>query len=174
MSAPYSVLSLCTGIGALDIAVRRSLAKKGIETRYIAFAEPDPHCERVLKHHHPEVENIGDIKLIEDWSQYKADVIVAGFPCQPFSLAGHMRGSKDERYLWPFIDTAIRTIRPKLIFLENVAGFRSQGFGAVGSTLAEYGYVFRWHSVRASDIGAPHQRDRVFIVAKLATDSGGE
>ena len=174
MRTPYSILSLCTGIGALDIAVRRSLAKKGIETRYTAFAEPDPECAQVLKFHHPEVINLGDIKLVDDWLPYKSDVIVAGFPCQPFSRAGNMLGENDERYLWPFIDEAICTIRPRLVFLENVAGFRSQGFGKVGASLARNGYVFRWHSVRASDIGAPHRRDRVFIAAKPASDSGSQ
>ncbi|AOE44546.1 DNA methylase [Gordonia phage Jumbo] len=171
--APYGILSICTGVGALDIAVRRSLHKKGIDTEFVAFVENDPNCSKVLRHHYPNVPNLGDLKSVGNWDDYQhVRVITAGFPCQPFSVAGNRLGENDDRYLWPFIETAIRTIRPDYIFLENVAGFRSQGFGGVAASLAANGYVFRWHSVRAADIGAPHKRDRVFIVARPAADTG--
>lgn len=171
MRVTHSILSLCTGVGALDIAVRRSLDTHGIDTEFRAFAEVDPHCKKVLEYHYPDVENIGDITAVENWSEYSADIITAGFPCQPFSIAGKRLGERDERYIWPFIDKAICDIRPRYVFLENVSGFRSSGFEAVANSLASNGYDIRWHSNRAADIGAPHRRDRVFIVARPSTNS---
>lgn len=172
----YGILSLCTGVGALDIGVRRSLQKLQVESHLVAFAENDKDCCLVLERHYPEIPNIGDLTQFSDWENFRdsVQVITAGFPCQPFSLAGNRKGTTDERYLWPFIEQAIRAIRPQYIFLENVAGFRSQGFSEVTASLAALGYDLRWHSVRASDIGAPHKRDRVFIVARPSADSGSE
>lgn len=175
-SSSYGILSLCTGVGALDIGVRRSLQRLQVESHTVAFAENDEDCCKVLERHYPEIPNIGDLTAFDNWKEFVGTVriIVAGFPCQPFSLAGNRKGTNDDRYIWPSIEQAIRTIRPEYVFLENVAGFRSQGFSEVSGSLASLGYDLRWHSVRASDIGAPHRRDRVFIVAKLASNSGGE
>ncbi|USH45035.1 DNA methyltransferase [Gordonia phage Camerico] len=155
----------------MDIAVRRSLDKHGISTHFRAFAETEPQCLKVLEHHYPGVENVGDITKVDDWTPYSADIITAGFPCQPFSVAGKRLGVSDERYIWPSIEQAIRDIRPGYVFLENVKGFRSSGFEAVATSLATHGYDIRWHSNRAADIGAPHRRERVFIIARPVPDS---
>ncbi|WP_141695370.1 DNA cytosine methyltransferase, partial [Klebsiella pneumoniae] len=94
-----------------------------------------------------------------------------GSPCQPFSHAGQRKGTNDERHIWPYVREAIRRVRPRYTVLENVAGHRSLGFDRVLGDLAEDGLHVRWTSIRASDIGAPHQRERVFL---FVTDPAGE
>jgi DNA (cytosine-5)-methyltransferase 1 len=124
---------------------------------------------RVHAHHWPSLPNLGDVKSV-DWSTVEpVDLVTAGYPCQPFSYAGQRKGDQDDRHLWPYIAEALRVLRPGIVILENVAGHRSKGFGDVLGDLAEMGYHAAWGSVRASDVGAPHGRDRVFIVA---TDPG--
>jgi DNA (cytosine-5)-methyltransferase 1 len=155
--------SLCTGIRGLDLAVQ---AMWGGEVAW--HAEIDPSCSAWLERNSPGVPNLGDIKKVE-WSTVpRVDVLTAGFPCQPFSHAGRRKGEDDERHLWPAVAEAIRVLRPGRVVLENVPGLRSLGLGRVLADLASMGYVGRWGSVRASDAGAPHQRDRIFVVA---TDS---
>ena len=85
-------------------------------------------------------------------------------PCQPFSAAGKCKGTADDRHIWPHIANAIRILRPGYVFLENVPGHLSLGFGDVLGDLAEIGYDAQWTSLRASDVGACHRRERVFIL----------
>lgn len=109
--------------------------------------------------------NLGNLKMI-DWANVEPiDIITAGYPCQPFSHAGNRKGADDERHLWPYIKTAISILRPRFIVLENVRGHFGLGFGDVLSDLAHIGYNARWTLVRASDVGAPHRRERLFIIA---------
>jgi len=134
------------------------------------FSEYEDAPSRVLAHHYPDVPNHGDITAI-DWTRVEpVDVLTGGYPCQPFSYAGSRGGDTDVRHLWPFYRDAIRHLRPRLALLENVPGHRSLGFGRVLGDLAEAGYDCRWTSLRASDVGAAHRRERVFIVA-TATDT---
>jgi DNA (cytosine-5)-methyltransferase 1 len=160
-------VSLCTGYGGLDIATEAVL---GTET--VALAEFDKHASRVCGVRFPGVPNLGDITKI-DWSTLEEiDVLTAGYPCQPFSTAGKRKGESDSRHIWPYIAEGVRRLRPRLVILENVSGHRSKGFGAVLGDLAEARYDVQWTSVRASDVGAPHRRDRVFIVASSDAGSG--
>jgi DNA (cytosine-5)-methyltransferase 1 len=158
--------SLCTGYGGLDMSVHKVL---GGELAW--FAEFDKHPSTLLAERFPDVPNLGDIKQI-NWFNWKplleVDVLVGGYPCQPFSAAGKRKGENDERHLWPYIREAVRVLRPRYTFLENVAGHRSMGFGTVLRDCAEDGFDVRWCSVRASDAGAPHRRERLFF---LLTDS---
>jgi DNA (cytosine-5)-methyltransferase 1 len=109
--------------------------------------------------------NLGNIKEI-DWQNIEPiDILTAGYPCQPFSHAGNRKGAEDERHIWPFIKEAIGTLRPRFVVLENVRGHLSLGFKEVLKDLAEIGYDARWQIVRASDVGAPHQRARLFVIA---------
>jgi DNA (cytosine-5)-methyltransferase 1 len=109
--------------------------------------------------------NLGDIKQI-DWANVEPiDILTAGYPCQPFSHAGQRKGTEDERHIWPYIIKAISILRPRIVVLENVRGHLSLGFKEVLKDLAKNGYDARWQIVRASDVGAPHQRARLFIVA---------
>jgi len=101
------------------------------------------------------------------------DIVTAGFPCQPWSVAGQRKGTDDERWLWPLIFRLVREIRPRSIFLENVAGLLHGGIEHVLGDLASVGFDAEWTSVRASDVGAPHRRERVFILAVDNNQSGG-
>lgn len=109
--------------------------------------------------------NLGDLKLIDWHSVEPIDILTAGYPCQPFSLAGQRKGAHDERHLWPEIKKIIGILRPKLVVLENVRGHLSLGFAEVIGNLTEIGYDAKWRLVRASDVGAPHRRERLFIIA---------
>lgn len=94
------------------------------------------------------------------------DVISAGFPCQPFSVAGKQRGADDERNMWPATIECIRIVRPRFCLLENVPGLISNGYLAtVLGDLAACGYDARWRVLSAAELGAPHKRDRLWIAA---------
>ncbi|TMZ53399.1 DNA cytosine methyltransferase, partial [Klebsiella pneumoniae] len=94
----------------------------------------------------------------------------AGYPCQPFSNAGKRKGTDDPRHIWPWIARAIGVLRPRFIVLENVAAHVRRGFDVVSEDLATLGYDTAWSVVRASDVGAPHRRERLFIVAADSVD----
>jgi DNA (cytosine-5)-methyltransferase 1 len=154
-----TVGSLFSGIGGIDLGLERA------GMRVIWQAEVDPYCSRVLANHWPDVPNLGDVTLI-DWSSVeRPDVLAGGYPCQPFSVAGRQLGEADERHLWPFFADAIRVLRPRFALLENVPGHLALGFGRVLGDLAEIGYDATWDCVPAAAVGAPHLRDRVFVVA---------
>lgn len=131
--------------------------------------EFDKHASKILKTHHPDIPNYGDITAT-DWDIERVDWLTAGYPCQPFSNAGQRKGISDARHIWPYIADGIRVLRPRNILLENVAGHLSLGFGAVLGDLAEIGYDARWLCIRAADAGAPHTRKRIFIVANAKHD----
>ncbi len=151
--------SLCTGYGGLDMAV-----EEFFDAETIWCAEIDKNASKLIDRHF-NIPNHGDIKQI-NWSQMQAiDILTAGYPCQPFSNAGQRKGSNDERHIWLNIKEAIGILRPKFIVLENVRGHLTLGFTEVLADLTESGYDARWQIVRASDVGAPHRRERLFIVA---------
>ena len=109
--------------------------------------------------------NFGNLKVI-DWHNIEPiDILTAGYPCQPFSHAGLRKGAQDERHLWPYIKEAISILRPSYVVLENVRGHFGLGFREVLSDLTDVGYDTRWTLIRASDVGAPHRRERLFILA---------
>ena len=108
--------------------------------------------------------------------QYRgiADVVSAGFPCQPFSTAGKQLGADDSRNMWPETADVIRIVQPKSVLLENVRGLISAGYiGTVIGGLAQLGYVGKWGVIRASDVGAPHERARLWIVAHSESQRHG-
>lgn len=95
-----------------------------------------------------------------------ADVVTAGFPCQPFSIAGRQLGANDDRNMWPATIEVIRDVQPRSVLLENVRGLVSCGYvGTVISGLAELGYVGQWGVLGADNSGACHERKRLWIVA---------
>jgi DNA (cytosine-5)-methyltransferase 1 len=151
--------SLCTGYGGLDLAVE---AHFNAET--VWCAEFDKYASEVIKHHF-NVPNYGNIKTINWASMPKIDILTAGYPCQPFSHAGARKGTQDDRHLFPYIAEAISNLKPRWVVLENVRGHLSLGLKEVLACLASLGYDARWQLVRASDVGAPHRRARIFIVA---------
>ncbi len=114
------------------------------------------------------VPNLGDIRAV-DWSAVSpVEVLVGGIPCQPYSIAGTQKGEQDERDLIPAFIEAVRVLRPKLIVVENVPGFRKGGLPRLVGALAEMGYDAQWTSVRADEAGAPHIRERTFVAATYA------
>ncbi|MFD8115438.1 DNA cytosine methyltransferase [Streptomyces microflavus] len=156
------ILELCAGYGGLGLAVERLT---GDQVRYVA--ETDPAASQILAARYPHAPNLGDITQI-DWSALAGEVttITAGFPCQDISIAGRGAGINGTRSgIWTHVTEAIRTIRPALVFLENVAVIRGRGMSDVLRALAEIGYDSRWCCYRASSVGAPHQRDRWFCLA---------
>jgi DNA (cytosine-5)-methyltransferase 1 len=156
--------SLCSGYGGLDMAVE---AFYGAETAFMC--DIDKYASIVIKERWG-VPNLGDMKQV-DWSNVEpVDILTAGYPCQPFSTAGQRKGSADDRHLWPYIKEIISHLQPSRVILENVRGHLTLGFKEVLQDLTEIGYDARWAIVRASDVGAPHRRERLFCVAQ-PTDS---
>jgi DNA (cytosine-5)-methyltransferase 1 len=101
------------------------------------------------------------------WKEFsgKVDILTGGYPCQPFSAAGKRLGQNYQRHLWPFIANGIRILQPRLVYFENVDGHISLGLREVIEELGELGYKTTWGIFSASEVGAPHQRKRVFILA---------
>ena len=164
-----SVGSLFSGSGGLDLAVQHAFA-----ARTVWHCELDRAASKVLAARWPGVPNLGDITAV-DWSTIEpVEILCGGYPCQPFSAAGQRKGTADERHLWPYFAEAIRHLRPRFVVLENVAGHRSMGFNSVLADLAGIGYDAQWCSLRASDVGAPHRRERLFVVAHTAGDGWDE
>ena len=155
-----TIASLCSGYGGLDMAVQSVLGGT------LAFvADPDPGATKILAHHHPDVPNLGDITTLAWSTAPRVDILTAGYPCQPFSQAGLRKGTDDERHIWPHICDAICVLRPRLVVLENVRGHLRRGFDTVLADLARVGFDASWVCVRASDTGAPHRRERLFVIA---------
>ena len=157
--------SLCTGYGGLDLAV-----EEYFNAEMVWCAEIDKYASTVIdaRFNKP---NLNDIKII-NWDEVEPiDILTAGYPCQPFSHAGQRKGTEDERHLWPYIIKAISKLRPKYVILENVRGHLSLGFKEVLGDLAQNGYDAKWRIIRASDVGAPHQRARLFIIAYSNSDA---
>jgi DNA (cytosine-5)-methyltransferase 1 len=151
--------SLCTGYGGLDLAVEQHF-----NADTVWCAEFDKYASQVVNAHF-DIPNYGDIKAI-NWAEVEPiDILTAGYPCQPFSHAGYRKGTDDDRHIFPYILEAISILRPRWVILENVRGHLSLGLKEVLQGLAEQGYDARWQVIRASDVGAPHQRARLFIIA---------
>lgn len=152
--------SLCTGYGGLTTAVQQVVGGD-----VVWHADKDPGASALLARHHPTIPNLGDITTV-DWATVPpVDILEGGYPCQPFSAAGKRKGTDDDRHLWPHIAHAIDALRPRLVVLENVRGHLSLGFAAVLADLARLGFDAEWCCVAASEVGAAHRRDRLFVVA---------
>lgn len=153
--------SLCSGAGGLDMAVDQVF---GVSPAW--HCEIDPAASKVLAHRYPQVPNHRDL-IQTDWAAVEPiDILAAGWPCQPWSAAGKKLGAEDERAIWPEIARAVRILRPRIICLENVPTVVRVGeLQRVADSLSLLGYDLRWTCLRASDVGAAHRRERLFIVA---------
>ncbi len=162
------VLDLFSGIGGFSVGLERA----GFKT--VAFCEIDKYCGLVLKKHWKDIKIYHDVREITK-QQLEADgcelpeVITGGFPCQPFSVAGRQKGSGDNRYLWPEMFRVIKEFKPRWIIAENVRGIINIQDGVVFENvctdLESQGYETQTFIIPAAGVGAPHRRDRVWIVA---------
>jgi DNA (cytosine-5)-methyltransferase 1 len=163
-------LSLFTGAGG------GVLGTKLLNWRTVGYVEWEKYCQQIISQRIQdgfldEAPIFGDIdEFIKSGAARKyegfIDVVTAGFPCQPFSVAGKKRGQDDERNKWPQTLECIRLIRPRYALLENVPGLLNSGyFGEILASLAQIGFDARWTVLGADDVGAPHIRKRLWILA---------
>ena len=164
------ILSLCTGIGGLDIGLHAGLRAVGHSPRTVCYVEREAFSVACLG---KAIEAgrlddapvwLGDLQLIPLDLFPRIDIIIGGYPCQPFSAAGKRKGEDDPRHLWPSVLETVRALRPRGVFFENVAGHISLGLFDVLSDLESSGYRTAWGCYSASSVGAPHRRERVFIL----------
>lgn len=151
--------SLFSGIGGLDLAL------EAFGHTPVWQAESDPYARAVLAKHWPEVRRYNDVREI-DHEAPPADIICGGFPCQDISSAGSRAGIDGARSgLWAEYARIVRELRPRAVFVENVSDLAVRGLDRVLGDLAAIGFDAEWTCVRASDVGAPHRRERIFILA---------
>lgn len=163
------VLDLFSGIGGFSLGLERA----GMKTA--AFCEIEPYCRAVLAKHWPGVPIYEDIRTLSadvlERDGIAVDAICGGFPCQDLSHAGKRAGLESERSgLWGEYRRLISEIRPSFVIVENVPGLLSLGMGTVLGDLSALGYDAVWDCVPASAVGAPHRRDRVWIVAHARSE----
>lgn len=161
----YKLLDLFSGIGGFSLGLERSGAFKTV-----AFCEIEPYCQKVLAKHWPKVPIYNDVRTITAErlaaDGIAVDAICGGFPCQDISTAGKGAGLAGERSgLWFEYARIISEVRPRYVIVENVSALLARGLDEVLRTLAALGYDAEWHCIPASAIGAPHRRDRLWIVA---------
>jgi DNA (cytosine-5)-methyltransferase 1 len=164
---PPRILSLCTGLGGLDLGIE--IAAPG--SRVVCAVERDAYCAAVLAQGMEQGRIPGapiwdDLRTFDGAAWRGAvDCVTAGYPCQPFSVAGQKRGADDPRNLWPEVARIVGECAAPLVFLENVARHLSAGFDVVARDLQSLGYTVAAMVCRASTVGAPHQRERLFALA---------
>lgn len=163
----YNVLSLCSGIGGLDLGTRISVPN----ARTICYVEREAYpCAVLVKR--MEEALLDDAPIWSDINTFQGlpwrgivDILIASYPCQPFSLGGKRQGAGDSRHLWPEVKRIISEVQPGTVFMENVAGHLSLGFENVVSDLLGLGYNCAAGLFSAQEVGAPHRRDRLFVLA---------
>lgn len=165
--------SLFSGIGGLELGLERGI---GHGAHTVWQVEKDPYCQRVLARHWPHTYIHEDVRDVGYWpaqsgkltrgNLQRVDVVCGGFPCQDISYAGLGAGLAGERSgLWHEFARIVREVGPRYVVVENVAALLVRGLGRVLGDLAACGYDAEWDCVPASAVGAPHRRDRVFVLA---------
>ena len=169
-----NIISFCTGYGGIELGLRRA----GVDVRVVCNVEIEAFVQANLV---AKIEEgrMDDAPIWTDLKTFPASIfrgkicgLIGGYPCQPFSSAGKRKGEDDPRHLWPYIRKHIRAIRPLWCFFENVRGHTTMGLWRVLSDLEEEGYETEWGLFSAEETGAPHQRIRCFILAKLPHTCG--
>lgn len=168
-----TTLEMCAGYGGIGLGIKNIFGER---LRTIAYCELEGFAQANLI---SKMEK-GLLDAAPIWSDLKTfpyesfhglvDILIAGYPCQPFSAAGKRAGKEDPRHLWPWITDGIRLLQPRMCFFENVEGHVSLGLSTVISDLEEAGYRVEAGIFSAAEIGAPHQRKRVFIMAHRSGD----
>ena len=171
-----NVLSFCSGYAGIE----RGLDLAGVKHRVLAYVEIEAFAiaNLVAKMEDGTLESAPIYTNLKTFPAHLfrdcVDLITGGYPCQPFSSAGKRLGDEDPRHLWPYIADAIDDVRPGRVFFENVDGHISMGLREVLSALEGRGYRQTWGVFSAAEVGAPHQRKRVFIMADAGCSSSAE
>lgn len=174
------VMSLCSGVGGLDLAVHLAVPR----ARTVVYVEREAYAAATLVAR-MEDETLDRAPVWDDLKSFdgrpwrgRVDCIVGGYPCQPFSVAGSRKGTADERHLWPWIATLIDEVQPALCFFENVPGHVALGLREVLEDIESLGYRVVGHDeaptfglFTAKEVGAPHKRERLFILAVRVADA---
>ena len=178
---------LFAGIGGLGLGLERAIPGARIAWQ----VEQNPFCRQILKRHWPDAKRYEDVRWfpghppeqrekfadkkpwIQEREKYAVDLIAAGFPCQGASVAGKRLGLSDDRTaLWWEVVRIARVLRPRYLVLENVPGLLTvsggRDFGTVLGSMAEIGYNAEWTCISANEFGAPHKRERLFIIGTNA------
>jgi len=164
------ILSLCSGIGGLDLGLSAGLRAVGRSPRMVCMVEREAFPLAVLARQMQEGRMdecplwLGDLRDLPLDELPAIDWISGGYPCQPFSHAGKRLGDDDHRHLWPTIYRLVESLRPRGVFFENVAGHLTLGLDLVLQDLARCGYRCAFGLFTAEEVGAPHRRERVFIL----------
>jgi len=164
-------VDLCSGIGGFALGFEWAEL-----SRPVLFCDIEPWSRKVLRKHWPDVPIAEDVKELAndpDGLIPDCDILTAGYPCQPFSVAGDRRGAEDDRHIWPEIFTIIKRKRPTFCVFENVYGHISMGIDEVLSDLEGAEYSTRAFVVPAVACDAPHRRDRVWIIGRNMADTKG-
>lgn len=171
-------MSLCAGIGGLDLGVKLGLRYLGAELVGRVYVEREAYAAACLVAR-MESKTLAEAPIWDDISTFdgrpwrgRTHLILAGFPCQPWSAAGQRRGTDDERWLWPDIARIVREVEPEWVFLENVPGLVRGGLEQVLWDLALCGFDAEGDVFSAAETGAPHLRERLFIPAHARRECG--
>lgn len=166
MSERVTIGSLFSGVGGLELGLECALRDGGFDVETAWQCEQDSWCRGILARHWPSAVRYDDVRGVGASNAPRVDVICGGFPCQDVSYAGKGAGLAGERSgLWYEFARIVRELRPRIVVVENVAALASRGLDTVLGDLSEAGYDAAWFDVRASDVGAPHRRERLFVVA---------
>lgn len=171
MTNTLTLGSLFSGIGGLDLGLECALHDGGFDVSTLWQCEADPWCRSILARHWPRAGRYDDVRAVGPDAP-RVDVLCGGFPCQDVSYAGKGAGLAGERSgLWFEFARVVRDLRPRIVVVENVAALATRGLDAVLGSLSEAGYDAVWFDLRASDVGAPHRRERLFIVGWNVADA---
>jgi len=170
-----TTIEMCAGYGGIGLGLKNIF---GDRMRTLAYCELEGFAQANIV---SKMEK-GLMDVAPLWNDLKTfpyesfhglvDILIAGYPCQPFSSAGKRAGKEDPRHLWPWIADGIRLLQPRMCFFENVEGHISLGLREVIGELEQIGYKSSWGIFSAAEVGAPHQRKRVFILA-VSNSLGG-
>jgi len=170
-------MALCAGAGGLELGLRIAL---GDDYQCMVYVEREAYAAATLVARMAE-EALDPAPVWDDLATFDGrpwrglvDIVSAGFSCQPWSAAGKRLGIEDERWIWPDIARVLREVDPEWVFLENVAGLVRGGLELVLRELAVQGFDAEWDSLSAAEVGAPHLRQRLFILAHRPRQRPGE
>jgi DNA (cytosine-5)-methyltransferase 1 len=163
-------VDLCSGIGGFALGFEWAGLSKPV-----MFCDIEPWSRKILAKHWPDVPIEEDVKVLANEPERipECSILTAGYPCQPFSLAGKRGGEEDDRHIWPYIREIVAQKRPTWCVFENVYGHLSMGLDTVLSDLEADGYATRPFIVPACGVDAPHRRDRVWLIGRNVADTEG-